>query len=96
MFNIDFNSPIHVHFIGIGGISMSGLAKILLDRHFTVQAQMHTNLNLLLNLQRMAAIYLIHSPLIILLTASTLLYTLLPSILTTLNLRLLLMPAFQL
>ena len=36
MFNIDFNSPIHVHFIGIGGISMSGLAKILLDRHFTV------------------------------------------------------------
>ena len=36
MFNIDFNSPIHVHFIGIGGISMSGLAKILIDRHFTV------------------------------------------------------------
>ena len=36
MFNIDFNSPIHVHFVGIGGISMSGLAKILLDRHFTV------------------------------------------------------------
>ena len=36
MFNIDFNSPIHVHFIGIGGISMSGLAKIFLDRHFTV------------------------------------------------------------
>ena len=95
MFNIDFNSPIHVHFIGIGGISMSGLAKILTDTS-QFQAQMHTNLNLLLNLQRMAAIYLIHSPLIILLTASTLLYTLLPSILTTLNLRLLLMPAFQL
>ena len=36
MFTIDFNTPIHVHFIGIGGISMSGLAKILLDRHFTV------------------------------------------------------------
>lgn len=36
MFNIDFNNPIHVHFIGIGGISMSGLARILLDRHFTV------------------------------------------------------------
>ena len=36
MFNIDFNHPIHVHFIGIGGISMSGLARILLDRHFTV------------------------------------------------------------
>ena len=36
MFNIDFNCPIHVHFIGIGGISMSGLARILLDRHFSV------------------------------------------------------------
>lgn len=33
---IDFNKPIHVHFIGIGGISMSGLARILLDRNFTV------------------------------------------------------------
>ena len=36
MFQIDFTQPIHVHFIGIGGISMSGLAEILLDRHFTV------------------------------------------------------------
>ena len=24
MYKIDFNHPIHVHFIGIGGISMSG------------------------------------------------------------------------
>ncbi|MDO4632929.1 MAG: UDP-N-acetylmuramate--L-alanine ligase [Eubacteriales bacterium] len=36
MYKIDFQKPIHVHFIGIGGISMSGLAQILLDRHFTV------------------------------------------------------------
>lgn len=36
MYHIDFNKPIHVHFIGIGGISMSGLAKILLNKHFTV------------------------------------------------------------
>ncbi len=36
MFRIDFNTPIHVHFIGIGGISMSGLAEILLDKGFTV------------------------------------------------------------
>ena len=36
MYNIDFNNPIHIHFIGIGGISMSGLAHILSDRHFTV------------------------------------------------------------
>ena len=25
MYKIDFNKPIHIHFIGIGGISMSGL-----------------------------------------------------------------------
>lgn len=36
MYKIDFNQPIHVHFIGIGGISMSGLAEILLQEHFTV------------------------------------------------------------
>ena len=28
---MDFNKPIHVHFIGIGGISMSALAEILLS-----------------------------------------------------------------
>ena len=36
MYQIDFKKPIHVHFIGIGGISMSGLAEILLAAHFTV------------------------------------------------------------
>ena len=36
MYTIDFQKPIHVHFIGIGAISMSGLAEILLNRHFTV------------------------------------------------------------
>ena len=36
MYHINFNHPIHIHFIGIGGISMSGLAHILLDRGFTV------------------------------------------------------------
>lgn len=36
MYTIDFNKPIHVHFIGIGGISMSGLAEILLEEHFTI------------------------------------------------------------
>ena len=33
---IDFNKPQKVHFTGIGGISMSGLAEILLNAHFTV------------------------------------------------------------
>ena len=36
MYQIDFNKPEHIHFIGIGGISMSGLAEILLERGFTV------------------------------------------------------------
>lgn len=36
MYQIDFNKPCHIHFIGIGGISMSGLAEILLDRGFAV------------------------------------------------------------
>lgn len=33
---IDFHKPVHIYFIGIGGISMSGLAHILIDRGFTV------------------------------------------------------------
>lgn len=36
MYQINFNNPIHVHFIGIGGISMSGLAQILIEAGFTV------------------------------------------------------------
>lgn len=36
MYKINFNEPIHIHFIGIGGISMSGLAEILLEEHFTI------------------------------------------------------------
>ena len=36
MYQIDFEEPKRLHFIGIGGISMSGLAKILLSRGFAV------------------------------------------------------------
>ena len=36
MYQIDFTTPIHIHFIGIGGISMSGLAEILLEEGFTI------------------------------------------------------------
>lgn len=36
MYQVTFDQPVHVHFIGIGGISMSGLAEILLDRGFQV------------------------------------------------------------
>ncbi|MEE0954286.1 MAG: UDP-N-acetylmuramate--L-alanine ligase [Eubacterium sp.] len=36
MHTINLDHPEHIHFIGIGGISMSGLASILLSRKFTV------------------------------------------------------------
>lgn len=36
MYQIDFHNPISIHFIGIGGISMSGLAEILLKENFRV------------------------------------------------------------
>ncbi len=36
MYQIDFKKPCHIHFIGIGGISMSGLAEILMKEGFTV------------------------------------------------------------
>lgn len=36
MYQINFNNPIHIYFIGIGGISMSGLAEILLTENFRV------------------------------------------------------------
>ena len=36
IYQVDFSRPIHVYFIGIGGISMSGLAEILLSEGFTV------------------------------------------------------------
>ena len=35
-YQIDFSNPLHVYFIGIGGVSMSGLAHILRDKGFTV------------------------------------------------------------
>lgn len=36
MYKLDFNKPCKIHFTGIGGISMSGLAEILLSKGFTV------------------------------------------------------------
>lgn len=36
MYKINFQKPIHIHFIGIGGISMSGLAEILHEEGFTI------------------------------------------------------------
>ncbi|MDD3253643.1 MAG: UDP-N-acetylmuramate--L-alanine ligase [Lachnospiraceae bacterium] len=36
MYQIDFKKPLAIHFIGIGGISMSGLAEILLREGFRI------------------------------------------------------------
>ena len=36
MYQVDFNKPINVYFCGIGGISMSALADVLMDAGFTV------------------------------------------------------------
>ena len=36
MYEIDFTHPGKIHFIGIGGISMSGLAEVLLQEGFTI------------------------------------------------------------
>ncbi len=36
MYNLDFNNPLHVYFIGIGGISMSAIANILLEKGFKI------------------------------------------------------------
>ena len=55
MYQIDFAKPIHVHFIGIGGISMSGLAEVLLDRGFTVSGSDSKETNLTLHLKDLGA-----------------------------------------
>ncbi len=36
MYKIDFEHPCHIHFIGIGGISMSGFAELLHSMGFTI------------------------------------------------------------
>ncbi|MCR5777066.1 MAG: UDP-N-acetylmuramate--L-alanine ligase [Lachnospiraceae bacterium] len=36
MQKFDFGNKMHIHFIGIGGISMSGIAELLLSKGFTV------------------------------------------------------------
>ena len=36
MYQIDFQHPIHIYFVGIGGISMSGLAEVLREEGFRV------------------------------------------------------------
>ncbi len=55
MYKIDFNEKIHVHFIGIGGISMSGLAEILLGAGFTVSGSDRDTSDLTKHLEALGA-----------------------------------------
>ena len=55
MYTIDFKKPIHVHFIGIGGISMSGLAEILLKENFTITGSDNKASNLTAHLEALGA-----------------------------------------
>ncbi len=45
MYKIDFKNPSSVYFVGIGGISMSGLAEILADAGFRVSGSDRTQRN---------------------------------------------------
>lgn len=55
MYKINFKKPIHLHFIGIGGISMSGLAEILLKENFHISGSDSKKTNLTEHLAHMGA-----------------------------------------
>ena len=55
MYQINFNKPEHIHFIGIGGISMSGLAEILLGAGFSVSGSDSKPSELTAHLESMGA-----------------------------------------
>ena len=56
MYQIDFNKPLHIHFIGIGGISMSGLAEILLKENFPISGSDSRKSELTAHLESLGAI----------------------------------------
>ena len=55
MYQINFNHPVHIYFIGIGGISMSGLAEILLKEGFRISGSDNKESALTGHLQKMGA-----------------------------------------
>lgn len=55
MYTINFKTPIHLHFIGIGGISMSGLAEILLMEGFRISGSDARESELTKKLENMGA-----------------------------------------
>ena len=55
MYQIDFDKPICIHFIGIGGISMSGLAEVLLQKGFRISGSDNRESELTKTLEQMGA-----------------------------------------
>lgn len=55
MYKIDFDKPLHVHFIGIGGISMSGLAEILITNGFVISGSDLNTSDMTLHLEKIGA-----------------------------------------
>lgn len=51
MYQIDFNKKIHIHFIGIGGISMSGFAELLHAQGFTISGSDQNETRITLHLE---------------------------------------------
>ena len=52
MYQIDFHTPISIYFVGIGGVSMSGLAEILADAGFHVSGSDRAPSELCTNLEK--------------------------------------------
>ncbi len=59
MYQIDFKNPAHIYFVGIGGISMSGLAEILREEGFKVSGsdKQHSSLTEFLENQGVKIFY---------------------------------------
>ncbi len=76
MYKINFEKPVHVHFIGIGGISMSGLAEILLKKVSLFPDLIKKNPPLTDHLEKLGPKYSTDRALLILFPASMLLYIL--------------------
>jgi len=55
MYNINFKTPLNIHFIGIGGISMSSLAEILIHEGFTVSGSDASESSLISKLRSLGA-----------------------------------------
>ena len=85
MYKINFEKPVHVHFIGIGGISMSGLAEILLKEGFTISGSDNKESALTDHLEKLGAKVFYGQKASILFPASMLLYILPQFILITKN-----------